>query len=79
MMKTSEVRERDNVSLLRSLDGAGFRALLGQGQMRSRSVIIAEIQTQQALEVRRIEHDEMIQALTANRPDQAFDIRILPG
>ena len=30
--------ERDNVSQVRSLDWAWFRALLGQGQMHSHSV-----------------------------------------
>lgn len=47
--------------------------------MRSRAVIIGEVQTQQALEVRRVEHDEVIEALAADGPDQAFDVRILPG
>ena len=77
-METAEMRKRDNVSSLRSLDGAGFWALLGQGQMRSRSVIISEVQTQQTLEMTRVEHDEVIEAFTAYRPDQAFDIRVLP-
>ena len=35
VMESVHVRERDDVFTVRSLDCAGFRALLGQGQMRS--------------------------------------------
>src|SRR5262252_7238512 len=43
------------------------------------SVIVSEIGTQGSFQMQRVEDDEMVQAVPADRADQAFDVGILPG
>ena len=47
--------------------------------MRSRPVVVIEIRTQSPTERVFAEDDHMIEALAANRPDDAFHIGTLPG
>ena len=47
--------------------------------MSPRSVVVSEIGTQGSFQMPRVEDDEMVQAVPADRADQAFDVGILPG
>jgi len=42
-------------------------------------VVVSEIGTQGSFQMPRVEHDEMVQAVPAERADQALDVGILPG
>ena len=46
--------------------------------MSPRSVVVSEICTQGSFQMPRVEDDEMVQAVPADRADQAFDVGILP-
>ena len=47
--------------------------------MSSRSVVVLEVRSKNALEVAFVEHNYMIQTLAPDRADQTFDVGILPG
>ena len=47
--------------------------------MRSGLVVVFEVLRQNALQMRLVEHDEMVEALSADGPDQPFHERILSG
>src|SRR5262249_1528651 len=47
--------------------------------MSPRSMVVREIGTQGSFQMPRIEDDEMVQAVPADRADQTFDVGILPG
>ena len=46
--------------------------------MSARALIIVKITSKNAAQTRLVEHDEMIQALAPNRPDQTLNVRRLP-
>src|SRR5208337_3015036 len=68
---------RNNVSEL--LDRACAGCVLLERNMRSRLVIIDGIFRKDSAKVLCIERDQMISALAPDRPDQAFNISVLPG
>ena len=41
-------------------------------------MVVSEIETQGSFQMPRIEDDEMVQAVPADRADQTFDVGILP-
>ncbi len=47
--------------------------------MRTRVKIVVEVQAKNAQQVSLVEYDEVVEAFTANRSNQALTIRILPG
>jgi hypothetical protein len=47
-------------------------------EMRAESVIVGGIRRQDPSKMRPTEHDDMIEALTSDRTDQAFYIAVLP-
>ena len=47
--------------------------------MRSNSVVIVSISSQQATQMRLVEDDDMIEALSSARADELFKLGILPG
>ena len=56
-----------------------MRALLFQGEMGSRRLVVGETRTEEAFQVAVVEYDDVIEALAPDRADQALDIGILPG
>src|SRR5262245_38928612 len=77
MMQSAQNRRRDDVSA--SLDGASSRCVLGQPQLRAGFVVVKRIERQDPVQMPLAENEDMIQALAAKRPDQAFNIWVLPG
>ena len=47
--------------------------------MRTRVKIVVEVQSKNAQQVSLVEYDEVVEAFTANRPNQALTVRILAG
>ena len=68
---------RNNVS--EPLDWARAGSVLPERNVSSPFVIIGSIFCKNSSKVFCVEHDQMIRALASDRPDQAFDISILPG
>jgi hypothetical protein len=63
----------------RSLDGSSYRRVLAQPQVRARLIVIERIQSQDPAQMPFAEDQDMIQAVAPQRPDQALNIRVLPG
>ncbi|MEI8195054.1 MAG: hypothetical protein WCI73_04015 [Phycisphaerae bacterium] len=47
--------------------------------MTARLVVVGEVLSENSLEMLLVEHEEMAEALSADRTDHPFDIRGLPG
>src|SRR5437773_7325792 len=57
---------------------ASLMTLLVERQVSARPLVVFEIQLQDATQPSFIQDDDVVQALAANRADQALDIGILP-
>ena len=60
-------------------DWPAQRRVFAQGQVGTRRIVIVGLGAQQPTLMRLVEDDQMIQALSADRPDKPFDMGILPG
>ena len=79
MVQTAHLGERDDLALLRTLHWSWFRGIFVQAQVGPTSVVIGEIGFEQAVQMSLIEHDNVVLTLAADRANQPFDIRRLPG
>jgi hypothetical protein len=77
MMQAADLREGDNVARGGKLHATRPWAVLVEREMRSGIMMILKIARQHAAQVTLVEDDNVIQAFTADRTDQA--LRILPG
>ena len=79
MMKSTDFRNRNDISRFRWLNGPRIRCVLLQGQMSPRVEIIAEVSFQRPSQMPLSQHDDVIEAFSANASDQPFREWILPG
>jgi hypothetical protein len=77
VMETAQLRDRDDPADARNL--SRNRTLLVEAQMGPGPVVVNEIRSQDSLKVPGVQDHEMVQAVSSNRADQAFYVRILPG
>ena|ERR1043166_1953527 len=77
MVEPAEYRMRNNVS--EPLDRACVGRVLPERNVSSHFIIIGGIFRKNSLKVLCVDHDQMISALAPDRPDQAFNISVLPG
>jgi hypothetical protein len=77
MVQPAKDRMRNNVS--EPLDWARAGSVLPERNVSSPFVIIGRIFCKNSSKVLCVEHNQMIRALASDRPDQAFNISILPG
>jgi hypothetical protein len=49
-----------------------------EGLMRAGGVVVPQVRAQETSEMPLVEHDDVIEAFTSNRPDNAFSEGILP-
>src|SRR5262249_44433216 len=77
VMKTAELRDCDDPADTRDLPREG--TLLVQPQMGPGTMVVAEIRSQGSLQMLRVQDDEVVQAVSSYRADQAFDVGVLPG
>ena len=77
MMQPADLRGCDDLALHRRFDLPRSRRVFLQCFMRSRVVIIVEVISQGLAQVIFTDDDHMIETLSANRADNAFDLRIL--
>ena len=78
VVESADVRPRDDFARLGPLHASAHRSIFAQREMRAPVVVVGDIRSQQPLQGSLIEHDDVIEALAADRSDHAFDIRILP-
>jgi hypothetical protein len=61
-----------------ALDRAPVRCILPERNMRTRPIIISGEFREEPPQVILVEHDQMIGTLAPDRPDQAFNMAVLP-
>ncbi len=77
MMQPADLRDCDDLALLRRFDLSWSRRVSLQCLMRSRVVIIVQVIPQGSAQVIFTDDDQMIETLSANRADDAFGVWIL--
>ena len=66
-------------NMAKAFDRARARCVLPERRVSSRVIIIGDEFRQNSPQMLFVDHDQMIGALTPDRPDQAFNISVLPG
>jgi hypothetical protein len=77
-MESADLGKLHDPSEFRRLYAPRNRSILFERQVSARPLVVFEIQLQDATQPSFIQDDEVVQALAANRADQALDIGILP-
>ena len=77
MVKPAKNRMRDNVS--QPLDRTWAGRVLPERNVSSHFIVIDRIFRKNSPKVLGVENDQMISTLAPDRPDQAFNISVLPG
>ena len=78
VVQTADFRGRNHTTFSRTLYPSRCGRVFRQGEMGPRSVMVSKVSGEQAPQVRMVEDNHVVQALAANRSDQALRIRILP-
>lgn len=78
-MQTTHVRNRDDRVVARRLDSPRDRRILIQRQVSPPLVVVDEITLQVAAERAFVPDDHVVEAFPADRADDPFDERTLPG
>src|SRR6516165_1216004 len=79
MMQPADLRDCDDLALLRRFDLSWKWRVPLQGLMRARIVIIVQVIPQDSPQLVFTDDDQMIETLSANRADYAFGVWILEG
>jgi len=77
-MEAADLRKLHYLSELRRLYPPRDRSILVERQVSASPLVVFEIRLQDATQARFMQDDDVVQALAANRADQALDIGILP-
>jgi hypothetical protein len=78
MMQATDFRDLNNISHFWGLNCSWIRRVLLQRQMRSRIEVVPEVSFQDPSQMPLSKYDHVIEALSANAPNQPFRERILP-
>src|SRR5215475_7206722 len=79
MMEASHLRQGHHLAHFRGLDSAGLRAIHIECQMGTKAVVIGDIRRQYPLKMPFVEHDDMIEYVATETPDESLAVGILPG
>lgn len=79
MMKPAYFGKRTDFPHLRRLHGPALRRILPKRNVASRTMVIIKIRNQMAPERNLIQDDDMVEAFSADRADQPFNLWALPG
>jgi len=72
VVEPTDLFEFDDTTLVRMMHWSSIRRVLAQGQVRSHSVVIIDILSQDSLQVSGAKYDHMVQALTPDGANKAF-------
>jgi hypothetical protein len=78
MMEATDFGNRDDRPGGDPSDRSVIWRVLFEAEMRSAPMIVTTVGREDASEVRLVDDDHVIETLSADRADQAFDVRILP-
>ena len=79
VVEPADLRYGNDAPKFRRLNWPRLRRVLPQGKMRSGSVIIFEIRNEGSTKGRLVKDDQVVEALTPDRPDHALNVGSLPG
>ena len=77
-METTDFGDRDDRSGGSSSDRSVIWRVFLEAEMGSTPMIVAPVGREDAPEMRLVDDDHVIETLSSDRADQAFDVRILP-
>ena len=79
VMQPAEDGQRNDLAHLQRLHRPWDRRVLAEREVRSgRVVVVVEVLSQDASEMQLAEHDDVVEALSADGPDQPLDVWALP-
>src|SRR5260370_29091881 len=78
MMKSADLRNRNDTPGFGRLDGPRLRRVLLQSQVCPASMIVVQEISKVSAKASFVEYDDVVQALAANRSDHPFHISTLP-
>ncbi len=79
MVKSTENGFGHNPALQRKSNRARGRRVAIEGEVSARTVIVVDVLTQDAEKMSLAKSDDVVSALSSNRADDSFAIRVLPG
>jgi hypothetical protein len=79
MMESADLRQGNNLTVFRLLDGKRLGRLFFESQMCARHVVVAVVIAKTASQMPLVEHDDVVEELAPNRIDYPLDKGILPG
>ena len=79
MVKATDFLDGDHLGPILRLDGARVGAVLLQGKMGPRPMVVVSIRGQYPPQVTLVEDDDGVGALAPDRSDDTLDGRVLPG
>lgn len=77
LVESTDLLEFDDLRVAGGLDGSSIRGIFTQGTARPDVVVIVYISNPDLLQTSWTEHDDMVQALASDGPDDAFRARVL--
>jgi len=78
VMETTDLGYGNHLPMGRRADWAWLRTIQRQGQVRPKTMIIVHVRLEQAPKMSLVKHDDMIEEIPTDAPDEPFDVRILP-
>jgi hypothetical protein len=79
MVQAATLGNGDYLASSRTLDRAPLRAIFGEGDVCPGSMVAVHVGRENTPQVSLVEDDWVTQAFSADRADDALDVRILPG
>src|SRR5215204_138042 len=79
MVEPTDLWPRHDPSAAGRIHGASLGRILAEREMRSRVLVVRDVGAQHPPKVSLIEHNHVVQTLTTDGSDDAFDVGILPG
>lgn len=77
-MEAADLGERHDAATIGKAASSRDGRVLVQGEVCSRLVVIGEVGSEDPAEMPFVQDDDMVQALSADRADQSFDVAVLP-
>ena len=78
MTQAADLWESDDLARIRRMNRTWFRAILLKRQVSSGSMVMVEIRCQDPPQVPFTRDDDVIEAFTPDRSDDAFRVGVLP-
>jgi hypothetical protein len=79
MMQASHFRQGHHLARFWRLDSSGSGTIHIEGQMGTKAMIIGDIRREHPLKMPCVEHDDMIEYVATETPDESLAVGILPG